>query len=276
MCVIASRNFSVIIGEASFEMADRPFLVVATPCYGGLVTTAYAHSLLCLQQACRANGVELTWLLGSSDALITRARADLVTTILEIPEATHLLFIDADIAFEPKQVFRLMSLGADVAAGAYPLKAIDWDKVRRAIQENRPRPDCASLHYVFGLEDPSHIVVRQGFAKARNVGNGFLMVRREAIVKMCAAYPQLQYRKVHARNDARKDSPNRFALFETMIDKETGEYLSEDYAFCRRWRDLGGEIWLDLESKLTHVGPMRFVGDLSTQFDPPPAASPPR
>jgi hypothetical protein len=54
----------------------------------------------------------------------------------------------------------------------------------------------------------------------------------------------------------------------SMIDKETGEYLSEDYAFCRRWRDLGGEIWVDLESKLTHVGAMRFVGDLSTQFDP--------
>ena len=249
-------------------MSERPFIVIATPCYGGLVTTAYAHSLLLLQHACRTNGVELTWLLGSSDALITRARADLVTAFLDIPDATHLLFIDADIGFEPAQVFRLLSFGVDVAAGAYPLKAIDWDKVRRAISENRPRPECSGLNYVFGFEDPSRIVTRQGFALARNVGNGFLMIRREAITKLCAANPQLQYKKVHARNDVRKDSPNRFALFDTMIDHATGEYLSEDFAFCRRWRDLGGEIWLDLESKLTHVGAMRFVGDLSTQFDP--------
>jgi hypothetical protein len=58
------------------------------------------------------------------------------------------------------------------------------------------------------------------------------------------------------------------APHEQRIDRETGEYLSEDYAFCRRWRDLGGELWVDLQSKLTHVGPMRFAGDVSTMFDP--------
>jgi hypothetical protein len=249
-------------------MADRIFLVVATPCYGGMTTTAYTHSMLMLQQACRASGVELTWLLGSSDALITRARADLVTAFLDIPDATHLMFIDADIGFDPKQVFRMMGLGVDVVGGAYPIKAIDFERVRRAFAENRPKPECAALQYVFGLEDPQRVVVKQGFAKARHVGNGFLLIRREALTKMCSAHPELRYSKIHIRNDAHKDSPNRYALFETMIDKETGEYLSEDYAFCRRWRDLGGDIWVDLESKLTHVGAIRFVGDLSTQFDP--------
>jgi hypothetical protein len=242
--------------------------VVATPCYGGLTTTAYTHSMLLLQQACRASGVELRWLLGSSDALITRARADLVTAFLDMPEATHLLFIDADIGFDAKHVFRLMSFGADVVAGAYPIKAIDWDRYRRALAEHRPKPECASMQYVFGLEDPNRVVTKQGFAKARHVGNGFLMIRREALTKLCAAHPELRYSKIHVRNDAHKESQHRYALFETMIDKETGEYLSEDYAFCRRWRDLGGEIWVDLESRLTHVGAVPFVGDLSTQFDP--------
>jgi hypothetical protein len=242
-------------------------LVVATPCYGGQVTSAYTDSLLLLQKACRASGIDFDWLLGSGDALITRARADLMTAFLEMPDATHLLFIDADIGFDAKQVFRLMNFGEDVTAGAYPLKAIDWERVRRALAEKRPKPECAALHYVFGLDDPRRVVTRQGFAKARNVGNGFLMIRRPALLKLCESYPQLKYAKVHARNDVRQDSKYRFALFDTMIDHETGEYLSEDYAFCRRWRDVGGEIWVDLESKLTHVGPMRFVGDLSTQFD---------
>ena len=47
---------------------------------------------------------------------------------------------------------------------------------------------------------------------------------------------------------------------------EDGTYLSEDFAFCKRWTDMGGEIWADLNSKLTHVGPMTFHGDLSSQF----------
>ena len=73
----------------------------------------------------------------------------------------------------------------------------------------------------------------------------------------------------------RQNSPHRFALFDTMIDALTGEYLSEDYAFCKRWRAIGGEIWVDLQSKLTHVGPTGFVGDLSAQYDPVPVSVPP-
>ena len=250
-------------------MADRPFLVVATPCYGGQCTTAYAHSLLCLQQGCMQQGIQFTWLLGCSDALITRARADLATAFLDMPGTTHLLFIDADIGFDPSQVFRMMDFGVDVVAGAYPLKAIDFEKLRSAFEAKRPQPEQAALNYVFGLMDSmDRVKVERGFARARHVGNGFLMIRREVLHKLAKAHPELAYKKVYARNDVRRDSPNRFALFETMIDKETGDYLSEDYAFCRRWRDLGGEIWVDLQSKLTHVGPMRFAGDLSAMFDP--------
>ncbi|HEY2516071.1 MAG TPA: hypothetical protein VGI39_34605 [Polyangiaceae bacterium] len=252
-------------------MNGPPFLVVATPCFGGQVTTAYLHSLLCLQQGCAQLGITFTWLLGSSDALITRARADLTTTFLELAGATHLLFVDADIGFDPNQVFRMLQFGVDVVAGAYPLKAIDYDKLRNAFAEQRPKPEQAGLNYVFALEAASQQVeANQGFAKAKYVGNGFLMIRREAIVKLCEAHPELQFKQTHTRNDARRNSPNRFALFDTMIDRETGEYLPEDYSFCRRWRALGGDIWVDLQSKLTHVGPMRFAGDVGALFDAAP------
>ena len=101
-------------------MPARPSLFVATPCFGGQVTTAYANSMLKLQTACRAQSVDFEWLMLGGDALITRARADLVAHFLERPDATHLLFIDADIGFEPAQVFRLLAFDADVTAGVYP------------------------------------------------------------------------------------------------------------------------------------------------------------
>jgi len=248
-------------------MSDKPLLVVATPCFGGQVTSVYADSMLRLQSACRASGIGFTWFLGSGDALITRVRADLMTAFLDMPEATHFLFIDADIWFEPPQVFRLMNFAEDFVAAAYPLKMYDWDKIARAMAERRPKPICAALHYVFNLEDPAKVVSRQGFAKSKYVGTGFMMLRRAALLRLCEANPQLKYKKAHVQDD-RLNSPHRYALFDTMIDPETGEYLSEDYAFCRRWRDIGGEIWVDLQSKLTHVGPTGFVGDLSAQFDP--------
>jgi hypothetical protein len=61
-------------------------------------------------------------------------------------------------------------------------------------------------------------------------------------------------------------SPNLFALFDCIIDHETGAYLSEDYSFCRRWRQIGGEIWIDGASNLTHTGPYEFVGNHAARF----------
>ncbi len=245
----------------------RPRLVVGTPCYGGLVTSAYANSLMQLQGACIERGIGFEWLLLGGDALITRARADLVAHFLDRALATHLLFIDADIGFAPEQVFRLMDFGAEMAACAYPSKAIDWARVARVVELKRPKPEAAALRYVFEVDNPERIVTRGGFAKVRSVGTGFLLAQRGVLERMCAAHPELRYRRTSTSADPLTQSPNRFALFECMIEAETGLYLSEDYAFCRRWTALGGEIWLDLQSRLTHVGPMAFTGDLATQFD---------
>jgi hypothetical protein len=117
---------------------------------------------------------------------------------------------------------------------------------------------------VFEVDDPNAVTARAGFARVRYAGTGFLMVRRRALEKMCAHYPQLRYQRDHSV-EAATASANRFALFECMIG-EDGTYLSEDFAFCKRWTDIGGEIWADLKSTLNHVGPMVFRGDLSSQF----------
>ena len=49
-------------------------------------------------------------------------------------------------------------------------------------------------------------------------------------------------------------------FFDCMVDPDSGRYLSEDYAFCRRWRDIGGKIWVDLQCKLLHLGQHNFRG----------------
>jgi hypothetical protein len=86
---------------------ETPKLLLMTPCFGGQITTLFASSLL------RLHG---------GDALITRARAELTASFLGETDATHLLFVDADIGFAPEQVFRLLNFDADVTAAAYPTK----------------------------------------------------------------------------------------------------------------------------------------------------------
>ena len=245
--------------------ADKINLVVATPCFGGQISVVYAASLLKLQQRLRGHsGVTLKVLFKDGDALITRARASLLAQFLDDPAATHLLFVDADIGFEPEQVLRLIRSDADMCAAVYPIKRIDWVRVERTIEAGRPNIAAAALRYVYEVDDPNAVIEREGFIRVRYVGTGFLMIRRSALERMCTRYPQLRYKRDHSF-DAATASEKRFALFECMIG-EDGTYLSEDFAFCKRWTDMGGEIWVDLDSRLQHVGPMAFCGDLSSQF----------
>jgi hypothetical protein len=246
-------------------LANQVNLVVATPCFGGQISVLYAASLFKLQQLIRSySGLTLKVLFKDGDALITRARASLLSQFLEDEAATHLLFLDADIGFEAEQVLRLIQCGADMCAAVYPVKRIDWDKVRQTIETVRPDPAAAALRYVFEVDDPSAVIEKAGFVKVRYAGTGFLMIGRAAVERMCARYPQLHYKRDHSM-DAATISDKRYALFECMI-AEDGTYLREDFAFCRRWTDMGGEIWADLKSTLSHVGPMTFHGDLSSQF----------
>jgi hypothetical protein len=122
---------------------------------------------------------------------------------------------------------------------------------------------------VLEVERLEQLATRNGFVKARYAGTGFLMVRRTALIAMIERYPELRYRREHKGDDPLTDSRWRSALFNCLID-ETGAYLSEDYSFCRRWTDMGGEIWVDYKSRLNHVGPMIFRGDLAAQADLPP------
>jgi hypothetical protein len=239
-------------------------LFVATPCFGGQISAVYAASLLKLEKALRSYaGVKLKVLFRDGDALITRSRASLLAQFLDDQSATHLLFIDADIGFEPEQVVRLIECGAEMCAAVYPIKRIDWQRMKNALSGEQPNP-AASLQYAFEVEDPNAVIASSGFIKVRYAGTGFLMIRRAALERMCAHYPQLRYKRDHSI-DAATVSDNRFALFECMI-AEDGTYLSEDFAFCKRWSDMGGEIWADLSSRLHHIGPMTFCGDLASRF----------
>ncbi len=252
----------------------RTHLVIGTPCYGGLVTSLFTTSLMRLQHACLQRGnTDLSVNMLSGDALITRARQNVAAHFLE-SSGTHLLFVDADISFDPEQVFRLLDFNADLVAGVYPTKRIDWMKVGLMAKAGMANLESASLSYVLEFEDPAKIESKNGFAKVRYAGTGFMMVKRATLIKMVESYPDLRYTREHQAEDPLRGSKWRSGLFNCIVDRETGIYLSEDYSFCRRWTDLGGELWIDLQSRLSHTGTMTFYGNATTQFAESPVTTP--
>ena len=250
-------------------MAAPVSLVIGTPCFGGQVSWLYTVSLLKLQKALQQRGWKLGVLLQAGDALVTRARQTIVCHFLNQPGNTHLLFIDADIGFEPEQVFRLVDFGADFTGAVYPVKEINWNLLPHAVEAGRAPLESATLSYVVERDPTGDTAIRGGFLQSRYAGTGFMMIRRQALESMIDHYPELRYTHEHRSADPLENNRWRSALFNCMIDPETGTYLSEDFSFCRRWTDMGGEIWVDYTARLEHVGLMVYRGNLAARVDLP-------
>lgn len=244
----------------------KPFLMIATPAYGRQLTAVYAFSVLQFMEACQKANLPVEVAVQSGDALISRARQDLVTRFLETPQATHLLFIDADIGFSPEQAFRLLVFDVEMAAGIYPYKYLDMERIRRVHEMKKTVKPPELWAYGVEFEALGRITLKNGFAKALWAGMGFVLIKKSVFEKMIKQYPELKYTGGFLPTDPFPQSQKRYALFNDGIDESTGRYLSEDRSFCNRWTRMGGEIWVDTQSRLQHVGTTVFDGDFSTQF----------
>jgi hypothetical protein len=239
--------------------------MIGTPCYGGNVTQGFVLSLVQLIDTAYQAGFQVRVNLLGGDALITRARSQIVGTFLDQPDTTHLLFIDADIAWSPDQVIRLLNADKDMAAAMYPIKNVNWSKIPARMDRGEPIQE-AGLVYVTEHCEGDALKTEGDFFTAEYAGTGFLMIKRAALERLIAAYPETQFKHLHREYGDGEGSKNLYALFECMIDQDSGRYLSEDYAFCRRWRAIGGEIWVDRKSALAHTGPFTFAGNTAQRY----------
>lgn len=236
----------------------RPKLYVATPCFGCQLTVPYLASLMGLQAQCAARGVELHMDHVGNESLVERARNLMAAKFLE-SDCTHMLFIDADIAFRPDTVFRLLDSGKDVVTAVYAKKAFDWCQVRDKLAAGCEEPvHQTGLDFNINLAGASQ-TAEAGFVRVLDSATGFMMISRAAMQRMADHYRE----ELLSKNDVQGQPVDKYvALFACMIDPVSRRFLSEDYSFCRRYQQLGGEIWADVVSPLVHVGTAQFPGDL--------------
>jgi hypothetical protein len=236
-------------------------ILIGTPCYNGLVTAEYLTSMLGLQREFARRGIGFSLETTTTVSLIPVARNFIVSRMLESDAFSHLLFIDADLSFDPAQVLRFLEADKDIVAGIYPVKHLDLEAVRRLPPGGKAE---STFHYAVTLcagEQPTPA----GFIRAEYAATGFMLIRRQVLQQMAERYPELKYDHMFAHQGTALQPKNNhlYALFDTSLDRSQGLYLPEDYTFCKRWRAIGGEIWVDVLSKFKHVGPYAYEGDFS-------------
>jgi hypothetical protein len=252
--------------EVSALRGFRP--LIATPCYGGMLCLNYGLSLLQLQRSALEAGMQLDFHLRRGDSLITRARNDCVAFFLASPQFTHLFFIDSDIGFAPEAAFRLLLADRDVAAGVYPLKREDWPPGGVPQGTTRAEFEARYARYTVntgrqGATSVELVIDADGFMEVREAPTGFMCLKRQVFDRMIAAYPELRYVPDWPKGTYPEGGVH-FRFFDVMVDPDSGRYLSEDYGFCRLWEQIGGEVFVDATSNLTHQGERLYTGDFAT------------
>lgn len=235
---------------------------LSTPCYGGVCLEAYAASILKLQVACAQKGISLMIDTTENESLVHRARNISVARFLYKTDADYFMFIDADIHFEAESVIRLIESGHEFSVAVYPKKCIMWDQVKAALEHGDTRnPEKLASSLVMNFK--SHTAqITNGFTEVLDGPTGFMLIKRSVIQSMYSKYPELNCVNDHQN----RDLDTYCAIFDCMIDPETRRYLSEDYAFCRRWQLMGGKIFADCMTTLGHVGNLRFNGCLDERL----------
>jgi len=238
-----------------------PRLWIACPTYGGMMYNASVTSLLKFQKVAFKRKLDIHIDVVTGDSLITRFRNYMVSRFLEHPAFSHFLFLDVDIGFAPETIFNLMDANKDVIGGVYPIKEVFWDRLADRPPSTPAEMESAATRFVVKRGPYADEPMVNGVGRAEYVGTGFMMIRRPVFDRLKAAYPDLRYGAQHVGGAATGD--NLYAFFDSGIDRETGTYLSEDYMFCKRWRAIGGDVWIYGAAEFRHVGPRVFRGTYS-------------
>lgn len=177
------------------------------------------------------------------DRRVALARNRVCAHFLADPEATHLLFLGADVGFQGVDVLKLLCADVDLVGGTAPV---------------------APARYACGPALELGDVV----ATVRALDARFLLVRRRVLERMAEELPLKcdddgAYAPARAAGQPSRAASirhNFHAFFEAT--REGGSCLEDDATFCSRWRQLGGQVFLHLGVRLDSYGIARVPGDL--------------
>ena len=229
-------------------------LFISTPCYGGLCLEPYLTSILRLQILMIQKGYQLMIDTTENESLVHRARNVSVGRFMQKTDAEYFMFIDADVHFDPESVVRLLESGHDISVACYPKKCVMWEQAKQCVKngdQRDPAKMASSLVVNFGATNRP---VVNGFIEILDGPTGFMMIKREVFKNLEEKFPELWCKNDHQN----RDFDDYHACFDCMIDPESKRYLSEDYAFCRRYQQTGGKIFADVNTTLGHVGNLPF------------------
>lgn len=210
-------------------------VLIAMPCYGGMVSDKTAKGLFNLGKDLRTSGIDHGLLTISNESLVTKARSRIANFFMNNTEYEKILFIDADVGFISEDAIKLILEDKDIVCGAYPMKGIP-------------------LQYNYNISSPP--VAENSLVQIENIGFGFCCIRRKVFQDIQDFYAE-ELKYYPAINNSsypptEKEYHNSYHYFLEL--KKDMKFLPEDFSFFERASNVGYKSWLNTNIRLSHVG----------------------
>lgn len=248
---------------------NRTELHILTPCYGSMVFLQYTSCLINTIKLLEGVGVTVVPHLLGNESLVQRARNRLVCDALNFPTMTHILFIDADITWTPQDVIKLLLQDKEVIGVAYPFKHYFMERINKEFLDNMEQRNKGPynsnidkldymkhnlLKYNLNYKEDG-VKVENNLLVVKHIPTGFMMIKRNVFEQMKDRF-DIMYKSVEDNGNDREF----YAFFDCCIRNE--RYLSEDWFFCDRWKQMGGIIYVVPDIALKHTGLCHYEGRL--------------
>lgn len=258
---IKARPYLIQNGTITKEQIERLKgikLMIGTPMYGGQCCSTYHFACCELMKLLTRLNIPVQNNILFNESLVQRGRNNIANTFLE-SDYTHLLFIDADIGFNPPDIISMLLCDKGVVGAAYAKKSIHWDRALKAHEMGVPDASLGHCSGDFVFRPKANCEVRVfDLLDSKYLGTGFMLIQKQVLEKLKDVKPPLV--KSYQPNSGKPNEKGKtyYAFFD--CDVVNNEYLSEDYWFCEQVMKMGEQLWLAPWVYVTHMGTMEFKG----------------
>jgi len=239
-------------------------LLIAVPCFGGNLHYRTANTLLQLDRALGEKGINRTVRFIGNDALIPRCRnrfANIAAFDLDAAgrKFSHVLFQDADIAFDAFHIFTMLEANKPIVCLPYAAKSINWRNVAEAAKRGIP-PEALPQFAGIPVFNTDRSFATNQIVAVPHSGTGAMLIQTAVLRTMAEKMPERRYKmcagEIEASDTKRTEA---FDFFKVGIYPGTLNYLPEDYYFEEDAKRLGFETFLIPWAQTLHVGSHEFT-----------------
>ena len=242
--------------------------MIATPAYTGC-TAGYINSLLATKDALQSDGHKVKPFIMPGVAIISMARNE-IGRYFQLSGYEYIFSVDSDLTWNIETIRRMLAYirktkpdgtKPEFVCAVQPIRHLFLDEIERAAKNGDPNAVKLGRRYSARMlgeaEGTGRMEINSdGFGKIDAAGVAFALIHRNVFDKLSKTHPQLRYRA--------PDKTAGYALFDPFVRDEFA--YAEDMAFCRRYRDLGGDIELLVDAPLVHQGPYLVTGNFVDQL----------